>query len=525
MDLRKDESDGLLENDWYQETNGDQPADLSYTFEEALHETGYGCFHIYLLLLCGWAVSSDAIEVLCISFVLPSAEIDLNLSTNDKGWLTAIIFVGMLLGGYFWGSLADSYGRRSILLWSLTVNGLGGLLSSFAQRFGVFLLFRFISGIGVGGSIAVIFSYFVEFQPKDKRGTMISVLATFWMAGNIFAAGLAWAVIPHKFGYFSPSFIFDSWRVFVVLCTLPSFSSALMYILMPESPKFLMQVGKEREALLVFQRMYCSNNRKTIPTDFRIRKLRDVSRHQSDSDVQIIDVRNKPCGKFRASAVKVLEHTAQLFQPGQKRITLIVAMISFTLAFGYYGLWMWFPELFKRIELHGGSACENIGVQPNGTNHSTHEKGSSTEIFFDGFMTALSNLPGNLLSILLMDRVGRKFLLSSSMVISGISVFFIWFVKNKTESLIMSCIFGGISTIGWNALDVLSVELFPTHLRSTAMGVMTGLMRVAAILGNLAFGLMVDVHCAVPMLLVAGFLAFGGLSSILLPNTVHMDLQ
>ena len=41
----------------------------------------------------------------------------------------------------------------------------------------------------VGGSIPVIFSYFTEFQPKDRRGMMISALATFWMCGNIIAAG------------------------------------------------------------------------------------------------------------------------------------------------------------------------------------------------------------------------------------------------------------------------------------------------------------------------------------------------
>lgn len=46
-----------------------------------------------------------------------------------------------------------------------------------------------IFDIRVGGSIPVIFSYFTEFQPKDRRGKMISALATFWMFGNIIAAG------------------------------------------------------------------------------------------------------------------------------------------------------------------------------------------------------------------------------------------------------------------------------------------------------------------------------------------------
>ena len=58
---------------------------------------GYGKFHVLLLALCGWAVSSDAIEVLSVSFMLPSAQCDLKLSSGDKGWLNAIIFGGEIL--------------------------------------------------------------------------------------------------------------------------------------------------------------------------------------------------------------------------------------------------------------------------------------------------------------------------------------------------------------------------------------------------------------------------------------------
>lgn len=58
---------------------------------------GYGKFHIFVLILCGWAVSSDAIEVLSVSFMLPSATCELKLSSSDKGWLNAVIFIGKLM--------------------------------------------------------------------------------------------------------------------------------------------------------------------------------------------------------------------------------------------------------------------------------------------------------------------------------------------------------------------------------------------------------------------------------------------
>ena len=49
--------------------------------------------------------------------------------------------------------------------------------------------YHYVCGCRVGGSMPVIFTYFGEFQPKVRRGQMISVLAMFWMAGNIMAAG------------------------------------------------------------------------------------------------------------------------------------------------------------------------------------------------------------------------------------------------------------------------------------------------------------------------------------------------
>ena len=70
----------------------------------------------------------------------------------------------------------------------------------------------------------------------------------------------------------------------------------------------------------------------------------------------------------------------------------------------YYGLWMWFPELFKRVE-NSGAACGEYNKS------SGNSSGNDSQIYADGFYTSLSNLPGNILTIILMDKVGRKLLL------------------------------------------------------------------------------------------------------------------
>ena len=56
---------------------------------------------------------------------------------------------------------------------------------------------------------------------------------------------LAWLVIPHiDLGYFSPDFTYNSWRIFIALCIIPSFTSTFIFAIMPESPKYLMEVSE-----------------------------------------------------------------------------------------------------------------------------------------------------------------------------------------------------------------------------------------------------------------------------------------
>jgi hypothetical protein len=79
-----------------------EPFRYSYYIRCDIANVGYGKFHYRLLALCGWALSSDAIEILCISFVLPSATCELNLSDSDKGWLNSCVFLGGLNGLHMW---------------------------------------------------------------------------------------------------------------------------------------------------------------------------------------------------------------------------------------------------------------------------------------------------------------------------------------------------------------------------------------------------------------------------------------
>ena len=104
----------------------------------------------------------------------------------------------------------------------------------------------------MGGSIPLVWTYFAEFQPSSKRGGALSVLASFWMIGNITVAGLAWAIIPHQLAW-------ASWRWFTLACAGPSLAVTLVFCFLPESPKFLLCQGKHDEALELLRTIFSKN--------------------------------------------------------------------------------------------------------------------------------------------------------------------------------------------------------------------------------------------------------------------------
>jgi len=491
-------------------------------YETAISNAGFGRFHYWLLFVCGWANASDAVEILCISFVLPAATCDFDLTSEDKGWLSAILFIGMLIGGYCWGSVGDTLGRRKTLIIAMVINAIFGIGSSLCQKKSAFFVMRFFSGLGVGGSIPLVWSYFAEFQSKSLRGRMLSALAAFWMIGNISVAALAWIIIPNNFGTDNTSsngFKFNSWRIFVAVCGIPAVLVTIALVFLPESPKFLLSKGREGDALKIFRKIYLQNT------------------GRNDYPINHIKVENRRPGShgslntgFQSNFNMIISNTVELFKRPLLWINLMMLYISFSIQFGYYGLWLWFPELFNKLDVYYKdnpnatvSVCEVTDYKPANIDNIV-DCTVGNEVFLNSFLISIAALPGNVWTMVHMDKLGRKFFVVISMVLSGGCVFFIYLVTSKGANLALSCAFGFVSVMGFNALDCLGIELFPTHVRSTAMAVNLAVARLGAITGNVVFGSLIETSCAVPILMVAALLLSGGLLSIKLPNTSNEAL-
>lgn len=121
-------------------------ADESVSFETAIEKSGFGKFNYIIIALAGGLMACAFIELTSVNFILSIAQCDLNMSTSDKGILSAIGYVGLILSSHLWGFLADTRGRRSTMILSLLIATLATIASSLVNNFWLLVLLRFVNG-------------------------------------------------------------------------------------------------------------------------------------------------------------------------------------------------------------------------------------------------------------------------------------------------------------------------------------------------------------------------------------------
>ncbi|KAK8381186.1 hypothetical protein O3P69_008212 [Scylla paramamosain] len=326
---------------------------LSQFHEDAIQQAGTGAFQRLLLLIVGLGLAADTIELFVVAYVIPSAEVELCMSGTEKGWLAAITFIGMMIGAMIWGSLSDSVGRRRALLSALFVNALFGIMTAFMPTYGNFMTTRLCSGIGIGGGIPIVFAYYCEFVTQAERGRQLSWLLVFWAIGGVFTALMAWIIIPRTgiTVVLDEELHFSSWRIFLVVCSLPSFAAVIGLYHMPESPRFLLEKGREVEAMMVYKKIFKWNNAHNPGAEYQITELELPSGTQRP-----LRRSNSPQGtakNFGADITHGLENSMglflQLFMPPYFKTTILLLFVWLASSFGFYGLSVWFPEYIKLV--------------------------------------------------------------------------------------------------------------------------------------------------------------------------------
>lgn len=173
------------------------------------------------------------------------------------GFNVASMLLGCAVGAWFAGTLADRYGRRTMLLWSAVFFLVSAWGSGIATSSIEFVVYRVIGGLAVGAASVMSPAYISEVSPARYRGRLATVQQIAIISG-LFAAFLSNYVLARfASSSVSPLWLgFEAWRWMFWVEILPAalFLGALLFI--PESPRYLVAKGRKAQALSVLKRLY-----------------------------------------------------------------------------------------------------------------------------------------------------------------------------------------------------------------------------------------------------------------------------
>lgn len=423
-------------------------ATTNMTVEQGIRTAGVGKFQYRLFVIFGLVWMADAMQVLSIGFSAPSIARTFGLAMPQALETGTVFFVGMLIGAFAFGRLADRIGRRPVLLAAVVLDACFGVASAFAPDFTWLLVLRFFTGIGVGGTLPVDYTMMAEFLPSDRRGRWLVLLESFWAVGTILLAVLA--LVAVRWGD-------DAWRVIFFVTGLPALVGVVLRLSVPESPMYLNRSGMGEEARAVLERVARVNGRQvTIPP---------------------------------LHAETPVQHTmASLFSSQLRRRSVCLFLAWMLISIAYYGVFVYLPVRLS---------AEGFGFM----------RGQEFLI-----LLALVQLPGFALSAYGVERWGRKPTLVGFLVLSAIGCMFYSFGSATFvvvgSTLLMS--FALLGT--WGALYAFTPEVYPTDLRASGMGLAGAVARFGGLFAPAIVAPVMATHFTLALAMLAGFLAIGAIA-------------
>ena len=414
------------------------------TIEQALERAGTGRFQWTLLGIFGLVWAADAMQVLAIGFTAPSIAKSFGITVPEALGTGTAFFLGMLLGAWGFGQLADRYGRRRVLIVTVLLDALFGLASALAPDLAWLLVLRFLTGMAVGGTLPVDYALMAEFLPPQRRGRWLVMLEGFWAVGTIVVAVAAWI--------FATSGAAEPWRWIFVVTGVPALIGFGLRFWVPESPYHLAREGRGREAAEVLRRIARSNGR-TL------------------GDLELV------------TAERARQPAWALFRPDLKRTSILILAAWFLVSAAYYGVFVWLPGQL----VAGGHGFV---------------RGYEFLIWI-----AVAQIPGYALAAWGVEAWGRRPTLIAFLVLSALGCFLFTLVEGPFllggALLVMS--FALLGT--WGALYAYTPELYPTELRGTGMGTAGAMARLGGLLAPTAVGwLVVTTSFATAIAAFAGLL-------------------
>lgn len=418
-----------------------------------------------IVALCSLVSLLDGYDLQTMAFLIPTLSAKWGVAPAEFRLVLSASLIGLAVGALTAGPLSDRFGRRRVLLTSLAMLMLSTFSSAGAGSLEAMFVWRFATGLGLGGSLPNVIALTAEYAPLRNRVLMLSLMLCGLPLGGALGGQVAAEVIA-LYGWQSLFFIGGA---------VPLLLLGAMFHWLPESIKFLAgRPGRDAELQAI------------------LRRIRP--------DMSIPEGALLTVGQTEVDSAPV----AGLFQEARAPGTVLLWIIFFLNLFALYYLSSWMPTV-----LHSADWTNKQALQGSAVFH-------------------YGGLAGGLFLSWLIDRLSPYRVLTVTYVFTCIAVWGIGVLSREIELAFAVLALAGSGIIGAQfCLNALAASFYPTRIRATGVGWALGIGRLGAIVSPFAGGAVIAAAwpapsffgvAAVPMLVCAacvllmGRLVRGGFS-------------
>ena len=393
-----------------------------------INEGSMSSFQVAVIAQCVVINMLDGFDVMVMPFAASSVASEWQLSPVYLGLMLTSALLGMAIGSLAIAPLGDLWGRRKLVLGCLGIVTLGMLLSSLAAQSSHLVLFRFVTGLGIGGMLATLNTLVSEFSNNSRRGLCISVLQSAFPLGAILGGIISVYLISHY-----------GWRsLFLLGATASLMMIPLVYWKLPESLDFLLSRG----------------------SDSALMEVNDLSKKMGLSEISSLDKLDEAGTK---NGLKTILNEP-LWRP-----TSLIWVGFFCLMFAFYYVVSWTSKLLVDAGLTTAQGISaNIYVMVGGIIGS----------IVLGFLTQSYNVARLTSAYLILCVV--------SMTVFGLADF------GLVNLMICASVMGFFLVGAMIGLYAIAPSLYPASHRVTGMGWAIGIGRIGAILSPFFGGVLLD---------------------------------
>jgi len=439
----------------------------------ALDEASLSRFHLRAVLASGMGFFTDAYDLFVIGIASALITKDWDLSSGKLALLNSTMLFAAFIGAFVFGRFADVVGRKRVYWMVAAIMIAGALGSALSQSFWVLIAFRFVLGFGVGGDYPVSAVMVSEYANRKDRGKLVGMVFGTQAVGLIVGPLIALALLG------SGASDDVTWRILLALGAVPAAAVIYLRCRMPESPRYQIQVqGKAEQA---------------------------ASRMSAFTGGQVN-------GNGNGAGAPRDEMGLRSFLTTRRWLITLAGTAGtwFLLDYAYYGNTISTPQILGLISPHA-STMTKIALQ--------------LAIF------AVAAVPGYVLAIATLDRIGHRRLQLTGFAIMALCFLIIAAVPGMTTMVVPFLLVYGVSyfftEFGPNMTTfVIPSELYPVSMRATGHGISAGVGKLGAFIGVFLFPLLqTSLGLRGTLLLTAGVAVLGFALTLVLPEPARRSLE